>query len=443
MQEVKVIGAGLAGCEAAWQLAERGVHVTRMAMKPQKMTPAHHSADFAELVCSNSLRGDRLENAVGLLKEELRRLGSLILQCAEANRVEAGGALAVDRYGFSGMVTEKIRSHPNITVVEGEVTEIPEPPVIIATGPLTSDAMSEAIHRYFGGADYLSFFDAAAPLVSFDSIDMSRAWFASRYDRGEADYVNCAMERDEYAAFVEALTTAEEAEVHGFEDSKVFEGCMPVEVMARRGFDTLRYGPLKPVGLKDPKTGREPYAVAQLRKDNAEGSVYNLVGFQTHLKFPEQKRVFSMIPALHDAEFVRYGVMHRNTFLCSPKLLDRYYADRREPLVAFAGQMTGVEGYVESTASGYLAGVSMAAKVLGGPLPDFPRETAIGALAAYISDESVVNFQPMNVNFGIMPALGYRVKGKANKNLAIANRSLAVIDAMTGKTKEESHENSR
>ncbi len=443
MQEVKVIGAGLAGCEAAWQLAERGVHVTLMEMKPQKMTPAHHSADFAELVCSNSLRGDRLENAVGLLKEELRRLGSLILQCAEANRVEAGGALAVDRYGFSGMVTEKIRSHPNITVVEGEVTEIPEPPVIIATGPLTSDAMSEAIHRYFGGADYLSFFDAAAPLVSFDSIDMSRAWFASRYDRGEADYVNCAMERDEYAAFVEVLTTAEEAEVHGFEDSKVFEGCMPVEVMARRGFDTLRYGPLKPVGLKDPKTGREPYAVVQLRKDNAEGSVYNLVGFQTHLKFPEQKRVFSMIPALHDAEFVRYGVMHRNTFLCSPKLLDRYYADRREPLVAFAGQMTGVEGYVESTASGYLAGVSMAAKVLGGPLPDFPRETAIGALAAYISDESVVNFQPMNVNFGIMPALGYRVKGKANKNLAIANRSLAVIDAMTGKTKEESHENSR
>ena len=443
MQEVKVIGAGLAGCEAAWQLAERGVHVTLMEMKPQKMTPAHHSADFAELVCSNSLRGDRLENAVGLLKEELRRLGSLILQCAEANRVEAGGALAVDRYGFSGMVTEKIRSHPNITVAEGEVTEIPEPPVIIATGPLTSDTMSEAIHRYFGGADYLSFFDAAAPLVSFDSIDMSRAWFASRYDRGEADYVNCAMERDEYAAFVEALTTAEEAEVHGFEDSKVFEGCMPVEVMARRGFDTLRYGPLKPVGLKDPKTGREPYAVVQLRKDNAEGSVYNLVGFQTHLKFPEQKRVFSMIPALHDAEFVRYGVMHRNTFLCSPKLLDRYYADRRAPLVAFAGQMTGVEGYVESTASGYLAGVSMAAKVLGGPLPDFPRETAIGALAAYISDESVVNFQPMNVNFGIMPALGYRVKGKANKNLAIANRSLAVIDAMTGKTKEESHENSR
>ena len=276
----------------------------------------------------------------------------------------------------------------------------------------------------------MSFFDAAAPLVSFDSIDMSRAWFASRYDRGSADYVNCSMERDEYAAFVEALTTAEEAEVHGFEDAKVFEGCMPVEVMARRGFDTLRYGPLKPVGLKDPKTGKEPYAVVQLRKDNAAGSVYNLVGFQTHLKFPEQKRVFSMIPALHDAEFVRYGVMHRNTFLRSPKLLDRYYADRREPLVAFAGQMTGVEGYVESTASGYLAAVSMAARLRGQTPPDFPRETAIGALAAYISDESVTDFQPMNVNFGIMTPLGYRVKGKANKNLAIAQRALDVLAQM-------------
>ena len=430
METVRVIGAGLAGCEAAWQLAERGFAVTLYEMKPQKMSPAHHSADFAELVCSNSLRGDRLENAVGLLKEELRRLGSLILACAEEHRVEAGGALAVDRFGFSGAVTQKIRSHPNITVVEDEVTEIPEKPVIIATGPLTSDALSRAIQNYFGGADYMSFFDAAAPLVSFDTIDMSRAWFASRYDRGTADYVNCAMERDEYAAFVEALTTAEEAEVHGFEDAKVFEGCMPVEVMARRGFDTLRYGPLKPVGLKDPKTGKEPYAVVQLRKDNAAGSVYNLVGFQTHLKFPEQKRVFSMIPALHDAEFVRYGVMHRNTFLRSPKLLDRYYADRREPLVAFAGQMTGVEGYVESTASGYLAAVSMAARLRGETPPDFPRETAIGALAAYISDESVTDFQPMNVNFGIMTPLGYRVKGKANKNLAIAQRALDVLAQM-------------
>lgn len=441
--KVKVIGAGLAGSEAAWQLANRGIEVALYEMKPKKMTPAHHSEDFAELVCSNSLRGDRLENAVGLLKEELRRCGSLILACADATRVEAGGCLAVDRGGFSRMVTEKIRNHPNITVISEEITEVPEGPVIVATGPLTSDALSEAIGHYFGETGYLHFFDAAAPLVSAESIDMNLAWWQSRYDRGTPDYINCAMNKEQYEAFVRELVNAEEAPVHGFEDKNVFEGCMPVEVMARRGFDTLRYGPLKPVGLKDPKTGREPYAVVQLRKDNAEGSVYNLVGFQTHLKFPEQKRVFSMIPALHDAEFVRYGVMHRNTFLCSPKLLDRYYADRREPLVAFAGQMTGVEGYVESTASGYLAGVSMAAKVLGGPLPDFPRETAIGALAAYISDESVVNFQPMNVNFGIMPALGYRVKGKANKNLAIANRSLAVIDAMTGKTKEESHENSR
>ena len=431
MQEVKVIGAGLAGCEAAWQLAQRGVPVVLYEMKPGKMTPAHHSPDFAELVCSNSLRGDRLENAVGLLKEELRRLGSLILTCAEENRVEAGGALAVDRYGFSGSVTEKIRSHPLIRLVENEeVTEVPDGPVIIATGPLTSEALSTAIRNYFGNSEYISFFDAAAPLITFESIDMEKAWFASRYDRGDADYVNCSMERDEYAAFVEELAKAEAAEVHGFEDSRVFEGCMPVEVMARRGFDTLRYGPLKPVGLKDPKTGKEPYAVVQLRKDNAAGSIYNIVGFQTHLKFPEQKRVFSMIPALHDAEFVRYGVMHRNTFLDSPRLLDRYYADRRNPLVAFAGQMTGVEGYVESTASGYLAAAAMAAKLKGELLPDFTRETAIGALAAYISDESVGSFQPMNVNFGIMAPLGYKVKGKANKNLAIANRALEIIDQL-------------
>ena len=301
MSTVKVIGAGLAGSEAAWQLAQRGIQVELYEMKPEKMTPAHHSADFAELVCSNSLRGDRLENAVGLLKEELRRCGSLVMACADATRVEAGGALAVDRYGFSALVTEKIRSHPNIRVIPGEVTEIPQGPVIVATGPLTSDALSEAIHAYFGGADYMNFFDAAAPLVAADSIDMDQAWFASRYDRGTADYVNCAMDRDQYTAFVEALRTAEEAPVHGFEDSMVFEGCMPVEVMARRGEDTLRYGPLKPVGLKDPKTGREPYAVVQLRRDNAAGTVYNLVGFQTHLKFPEQKRVFSMIPALRNA----------------------------------------------------------------------------------------------------------------------------------------------
>ena len=430
MSKVKVIGAGLAGCEAAWQLAQRGIEVELYEMKPHKKSPAHHTNDFAELVCSNSLRGDRLENAVGLLKEELRRCGSLIMECAEATRVEAGGCLAVDRHGFAAMVTEKIRNHPMITVIEEEMTAIPQGPVIIATGPLTSDAMSEAIGDYFGQTDYLHFFDAAAPLVTAESVDMDLAWWQSRYDRGNADYVNCAMDKAQYEAFIRELISAEEAEVHGFEDKNVFEGCMPVEVMARRGFETLRYGPLKPVGLVDPKTGREPYAVVQLRQDNADGTVFNLVGFQTHLKFGEQKRVFTMIPALHDAEFVRYGVMHRNTFLQSPKLLDRYYADRRDPLVAFAGQMTGVEGYVESTASGYLAAVAMAAKVQDRPLPEFPKTTAIGALGLYVSDESVVNFQPMNINFSIIAPLEQRIRKKAEKNLAIANRSLAVIDEM-------------
>lgn len=427
---VKVIGAGLAGSEAAWQLAQRGLEVELYEMKPRKMTPAHHSADFAELVCSNSLRGDRLENAVGLLKEELRRCGSLILSCAEATRVEAGGCLAVDRQGFSRMVTEKIRSHPGIRVVEEEVTQVPEGPVIIATGPLTSDALSRAISEYFGQTGYLHFFDAAAPLVTAESIDMNLAWWQSRYDRGTPDYINCAMDKEQYLAFVQELSTAQEAEVHGFEDRNVFEGCMPVEVMARRGIDTLRFGPLKPVGLTDPRTGKEPYAVVQLRQDNAAKSVFNLVGFQTHLKFGEQKRVFSMIPALENAEFVRYGVMHQNTFLQSPKLLDRYYADRRNPLVAFAGQMTGVEGYVESTASGYLAAVAMAAKVQGRPVPDFPRTTAIGALGLYISDESIENFQPMNVNFSIIQPLEKRIRKKAEKNLAIAMRSLETIDQL-------------
>ncbi len=428
--EVKVIGAGLAGCEAAWQLANRGISVKLYEMKPHKMSPAHHSPDFAELVCSNSLRGDRLENAVGLLKEELRRCGSLILQCAEATRVEAGGCLAVDRGGFSQMVTEKIKNHPNITVVDEEVTEVPEGPVIIATGPLTSDAMSEAIGKYFGETRYLHFFDAAAPLVTAESIDMDLAWWQSRYDRGTPDYINCAMDKEQYVAFVKELISAEEAEVHGFEDKNVFEGCMPVEVMARRGEDTLRYGPLKPVGLTDPRTGKEPYAVVQLRQDNAAKSVYNLVGFQTHLKFGEQKRVFSMIPALKNAEFVRYGVMHRNTFLQSPKLLDQYYADRRNPLVAFAGQMTGVEGYVESTASGYLAAVAMAAKLQGREVPDFPRTTASGALGLYISDEKLEHFQPMNINFSIIDPLEKRIRKKAEKNRAIAERSLEVIDKL-------------
>ena len=427
--EIKVIGAGLAGSEAAWQLAQRGFSVTLYEMKPKKMTPAHHSEDFAELVCSNSLRGDRLENAVGLLKEELRRCGSLILACADATRVEAGGCLAVDRGGFSRMVTEKIRCHPGITVVSEEVTAVPQGPLIVATGPLTSEPMSQAIGEYFG-QDYLHFFDAAAPLVTAESIDMDLAWWQSRYDRGTPDYINCALNREEYEAFVRGLTAAQEAEVHGFEDANVFEGCMPVEVMARRGFETLRYGPLKPVGLRDPRTGAEPYAVVQLRQDNAEKTVFNMVGFQTHLKFGEQKRVFSMIPALREAEFVRYGVMHRNTFLQSPKLLDRYYADRRDPMVAFAGQMTGVEGYVESTASGFLAAVAMAARLSGREAPDFPRETAIGALGLYVSDRTVENFQPMNVNFSIISPLEKRVRKKAEKNLAIANRSLEIIDAL-------------
>ena len=429
MTKVKVVGAGLAGSEAAWQLAQRGVAVELYEMKPQKMTPAHHADTFAELVCSNSFRGDRLENAVGLLKEELRRLGSLILTCAEATRVEAGGCLAVDRQGFSRMVTDKIRSHPNITVVEEELTQVPEGPVIIATGPLTSDALSEAIGAYFG-EDYLHFYDAAAPLVTAESVDMTKAWWQSRYDRGTPDYVNCSMNKEEYEAFVRELVSAQEAEVHGFEDKNVFEGCMPVEVMARRGFNTLRFGPLKPVGLIDPATGKEPYAVVQLRQDNSAKSIYNLVGFQTHLKFPEQKRVFSMIPALRNAEFVRYGVMHRNTFLQSPKLLDRFYRDRRNPLMAFAGQMTGVEGYVESAASGFLAAVAMAAQVQGRPLPEFPKETAIGALSLYISDDNITHFQPMNVNFSIISPLGQRIRKKAEKNLAIANRSLEIIDRM-------------
>ena len=429
MTSVKVIGAGLAGCEAAWQLAQRGFAVMLYEMKPKKHSPAHHADTFAELVCSNSLRGDRLENAVGLLKEELRRCGSLILACAEETRVEAGGCLAVDRQGFSDLVTEKIKNHPNITVISEEITYVPEGPVIIATGPLTSDGMSEAIGKYFGES-YLHFFDAAAPLVTADSIDMTKAWWQSRYDRGTPDYINCAMNKEEYDAFLEALITAEEAEVHGFEDKNVFEGCMPVEVMGRRGYDTLRFGPLKPVGLTDPATGKEPYAVVQLRQDNAAKSVFNLVGFQTHLKFGEQKRVFSMIPALQSAEFVRYGVMHQNTFLQSPRLLDRYYADRRNPLVAFAGQMTGVEGYVESTASGYLAAVAMSARLAGKEPADFPRETAIGALGLYISDSRVEDFQPMNINFSLISPLEQRIRKKAEKNLAIANRSLDIIDRM-------------
>ena len=430
MNHVTVIGAGLAGSECAWQLAQRGIQVTLCEMKPVKKTPAHTTEYFAELCCSNSLRSDQLENAVGLLKEELRRLDSLIMRCADATRVPAGGALAVDRHGFARMVTEEIRQHPNITVEEGEVTEIPEGEVVIASGPLTSDALAEKLIALFGEGSTLNFFDAAAPLVSFESIDMDCAYFASRYDKGTPDYINCPMNEAEYRAFWQELITAQEAEVHGFEDKQVFEGCMPVEVMARRGEDTLRFGPLKPKGLPDPKTGRDPYAVVQLRKDNADGSIYNLVGFQTHLKWPEQKRVFTMIPALHDARFLRYGVMHRNTYLDSPRLLDRYYRLRSRPRIAFAGQMTGVEGYVESCASGFLAGVELACRLQGKAPIDFPQETAIGALGLYVSNPTVGDFQPMNINFGIIPPLDHRVKGKRNKNAELSQRSLAVIEAL-------------
>ena len=432
MKKVTVLGAGLAGSECAWQLARRGVPVRLVEMKPAKMTPAHTSKYFAELVCSNSLRSDELTNAVGLLKEEMRRLGSLIMESADANRVAAGGALAVDREGFSRYITDRLTACENVELISAEATEIPEGTVVVATGPLSSDAIAEKIAALCPESD-LHFYDAVAPIVTLESVDMSSAFFASRYDKGTADYVNCPMDKDEYLAFVGELVRAKEAEVHGFDDAGVFEGCMPVEVMARRGVDTLRYGPLKPVGLVDPRTGRENYAVVQLRRDNAEGTIYNIVGFQTHLTWGEQKRVFSMIPALHDAEFVRYGVMHRNTYLNSPKLLDRYYRLRADERISFAGQMTGVEGYVESAASGMLVGIETAARELGLESVDFPQETAIGALAEYISGGSVGDFQPMNINFGIITPLGYRVKGKRNKNAEISRRSLEIIDKLLNK----------
>ena len=432
MQTVTVLGAGLAGSECAWQLARRGVPVRLVEMKPEKKTPAHTSDFFAELVCSNSLRSDELTNAVGLLKAEMRSLGSLILESADLNRVAAGGALAVDRVGFARYITEKLEACPNVEIVHAEATEIPEGECVIATGPLSSDAIAERIAALCPESD-LHFYDAVAPIVTLESVDMDSAFFASRYDKGTADYVNCPMDKDEYLAFVQELVSAKEAEVHGFDDGGVFEGCMPVEVMARRGVDTLRYGPLKPVGLRDPRTGRENYAVVQLRRDNADGTLYNLVGFQTHLTWGEQKRVFSMIPALRNAEFVRYGVMHRNTYLNSPKLLDRYYRLLRDPRLSFAGQMTGVEGYVESAASGLLVGVETAARVLGLEAVDFPQETAIGALGLYISGGSVGDFQPMNINFGIITPLDHRVKGKRNKNAEISRRSLEILDELKEK----------
>ena len=431
-----VVGAGLAGCEAAWQLACRGVSVTLREMKPQEQTPAHHSADFAELVCSNSLRGAGLSTAPGLLKEELRRCGSLILEAADATRVPAGGALAVDREAFSAYITRRIRSHPNITVLPGRVDEIPAGPCIIATGPLTDGRLAESIDELFGG-EPLHFYDAAAPIVSFDSIDMDHAYFASRYDKGTADYINCPMDREEYLAFVEQLKMAKEAPVHGFEDKAVFEGCMPVEVMARRGEDTLRYGPMKPVGLKDPRTGARPYAVVQLRADNAEKTAFNIVGFQTHLMHPEQKRVFGMIPALRRAEYFRYGSMHRNSFLRSPGRLDRYYRVIGREELFFAGQITGVEGYIESTASGLCCGLNLARQLQGLAPVTFPRETAIGALSLHISENPEQRFDPMNINFGIITPLEVRIRGKQERYAAVSARALETLETLRPQIEEE------
>ena len=428
--EVTVVGAGLAGCEVVWQLSRRGIPVRLVEMKPAKMTPAHVSPDFAELVCSNSLRSADPVNAVGLLKEEMRLLDSLIIRSADQNRVEAGSALAVDRKGFARTITEAIRNLPDVEIIQGEVTEIPEGIVILATGPLTSEPLADRILSLLGGDSDLHFYDAAAPIVTMESVDMTRAFFASRYGKGSDDYVNCPLDREEYLAFHRELAGAQEAPVHGFEDSGVFEGCMPVEVMARRGVDTLRYGPMKPRGITDPATGKEPYALVQLRRDNFEGTLYNIVGFQTHLTFGEQKRVFSMIPALKNAEFVRYGVMHRNTYIDSPRHLDGRYRLKAEPRIRFAGQITGVEGYVESAASGLLCGLQTARELLGKEPLDFSRKTAIGALAAYISDESVTDFQPMNVNYGIIEPLGYRVRGKRNKNAELSRRALEIIGGL-------------
>lgn len=430
MTEAYVYGAGLAGCEAAWQLAERGIAVTLFEQKPEKYSPAHRFPGFAELVCSNSLRAANIENAVGLLKEEMRRLGSLIMACADETKVPAGGALAVDREGFSNRVTERIKGHENIRIVYKEVTKIAQNvPVIVATGPLTEGALLADIHAVCGG-EFLHFYDAAAPIVAADSIDMGIAYRAARYGKGGADYLNCPMTKEQYEAFYDALISAELAPVHGADAGAVFEGCMPVEVMAKRGKETLTFGPLKPVGLPDPKTGKTPYAVVQLRQDNTAGSMYNMVGFQTRLKFGEQKRVFSMIPGLEHAEFLRYGVMHRNTFLDSPKLLDATFRLKSAETLYFAGQITGVEGYVESAASGLMAGLSLGMRLSGKEPPDFPMETAVGALSHYISGGAADVFQPMNVNFGLMAPLGYRIKGKKEKNAAIAARALETIDAL-------------
>ncbi|MBR1384451.1 MAG: methylenetetrahydrofolate--tRNA-(uracil(54)-C(5))-methyltransferase (FADH(2)-oxidizing) TrmFO [Ruminococcus sp.] len=430
---VKVIGAGLAGCEAAWQLASHGFEVELYEMKPVKYTPAHKYEGFAELVCSNSLKAERVGSAAGMLKEEMRRLDSLILECADRTKVSAGGALAVDRKAFSDAVTEKISSHHLIKVISEEVTDIPDGNVIVATGPLTSEPLAESIKKICG--EYLYFHDAAAPIVTYESLDKERVFFASRYGRGEADYINCAFDKEEYLAFYNELINAESVPLKQFEQEhfgrdgfKVYEGCMPIEVLAKRGEDTMRFGPLKPVGITDPHTGKRPYAVVQLRAENSQGTMYNIVGFQTNLKFGEQKRVFSMIPGLSNAEFIRYGVMHRNTFINSPKLLTEYYNMRTRESLFFAGQMTGVEGYIESAASGIMAGLNMSRRLAGKTMVSLPETTMIGALSKYISDPTVENFQPMGCNMGILPELPERIRDKQSRYEAIAQRGLADLD---------------
>lgn len=429
-QPVWVIGAGLAGCEAAWTLAQQGIAVRLYEMKPQQYTPAHQYKGFAELICSNSLKAARIGSAAGMLKEEMRILGSLTMEAAQQTSVSAGGALAVDRERFSDFITERILAHPLIEVVHQRVDHLPEGTGIVASGPLTEEHLAQDIAQLCGES-YLSFFDAAAPIVTFESLDKDKVFFAARYGRGEDDYINCPMDKEQYEAFYEQLVQAESVQLHSFEreQMKVYEGCMPVEVMAKRGADTLRYGPLKPVGLTDPHTGRRPWAVVQLRSENRQGSLYNLVGFQTNLKFPEQKRVFSMIPGLEQAEFVRYGVMHRNTFLDSPRLLESDLSLKKRPEIYFAGQITGVEGYVESAASGILAGHNLARRMRGEQPLQLPLDCMLGALVHYISDPSVSDFQPMGANMGILPPWQERVKDKAKRYELIANRGLDSLRA--------------
>ena len=435
---IRVIGAGLAGCEAAWQIAQAGEQVLLYEMKPQKYTPAHQNPNFAELICSNSLKADRVESAAGLLKEEMRRMGSLLMECADQCRVPAGGALAVDRDRFAAMVTERIRNHPNITVVEGEVTEIPEDGItVIASGPLTSDKLAEKIFALCGGS--LSFFDAAAPIVTYESLNMERCFPASRYGKGDGDdYINCPMNKEEYEAFYEALVSAERAPVHDFDvqNPKVYEGCMPIEVLAQRGHDTMRFGPMKPVGLTDPRTGHRPWAVVQLRKENEQGSLLNLVGFQTNLKFGEQQRVFRMIPGLEQAEFMRYGVMHRNTFLNSPTLLNADYSVRTRPNLFFAGQITGVEGYMESASSGILAGINALRRLRGECSLVLPEDTMTGALSRHVAESVSGDFQPMGANFGVLPPIEPHIRDKKERYKALAERGLSSLETCLAADRE-------